>query len=377
MFFLNDPMNNLRRNHKSSMLDRRAFLVGVAGACVTASTSLADAVRMPLPDTSALKQAGQKSGKLLGMFTVQYELLHDPTAAAIIAKTFGMIADGNNLKFSDELRPAPDVFNFSYGDLAIGWAEQHKLLFRGHCLVWWNALPKWFQSYVTPSNAKRVMVDHIDQVVKHYAGRVYSWDVVNECIYHDRPDGLRKKPWLDMIGPDYIDLAFHTAHDADPKARLVLNECYIEHATPAEQLRRSQLLNLALRLKKSGVPITHVGVQGHLRGATALDRPGMVDFCKRLRDAGLEIMITEFDVDDDKVPAASIEQVVASKYGEFIDIMGPYVKDITFEGLRNASAMPRRADGNPHLPNMLGDDYTPTQAFNAIVQALNQLRSKQ
>ena len=102
-----------------------------------------------------------------------------------------MIADGNDLKFAKYLRPAPDTYDFSYGDKAVSWAEQHGLLFRGHCLVWWNALPDWFHSYVTPANAKQVMTGHISTVVRHYAGRVYSWDVVNEAIMPDnRPDGL-------------------------------------------------------------------------------------------------------------------------------------------------------------------------------------------
>ena len=204
------------------------------------------------------------------MFTVQYELLHDPMASAIIANTFSMIADGNDLKFAKHLRPTPDTYDFSYADRAVSWAEQHGLLFRGHCLVWWNALPDWFQSYVTPANAKQVMTDHITTVVKHYAGRVYSWDVVNErnpsltTVLMD----CGAKPWLDLIGPDYIDIAFQTAHAADPRARLVLNECYIEHATPAEIGRREALLALATRLKKANIPITAIGVQGHLRGTT-------------------------------------------------------------------------------------------------------------
>ncbi len=112
--------------------------------------------------------------------------------------------------------------------------------------MWWNVLPRWFAATVTVQNAKQIMVDHINTVVGHYRGSVYSWDVVNEPIYHDnRPDGLRKKPWLDLIGPDYIDIAFHAAHEADPHARLVLNECYIEHNTPAEQTRRAALIQLA------------------------------------------------------------------------------------------------------------------------------------
>ena len=358
------------------MLDRRSFMIGLAGGCLTAGTCLADAIHPATPDTSALRRAAKKSGKLLGMFTVQHELLYDPAASAIIADTFGMIADGNDLKFANRLRPTPDTYDFTTGDQSIAWAEQHNLLFRGHCLVWWNALPHWFQSYVTPANARQVMTSHITRVVKHYAGRVYSWDVVNEMIHNDgRPDGLRTKVWLDLIGPNYIDLAFHTAHDADPKARLVLNECFIEHATANEQLRRNQLLNLALKLKKSAVPVTHVGVQGHLRGNTPLDRQGLIDFCKRLHDAGLEIMITEFDVDTVDVPATSIDRIVASKYAEFIDIMGPYVKAITFEQVRDDPSLPKNAAGNLLSLNLFDEHYQGNQNYKATVGALASLKT--
>jgi endo-1,4-beta-xylanase len=352
-------------------MNRRSFLC--AAAAWSAANVLSGAETLPahLPDTSALKRAAQHSGKTVGMFTVQYELLFEPETAAMIADTFSMIADGNDLKFAKYLRPAPDVYDFSYGDKAVSWAERHGMLFRGHCLVWWNALPAWFQSYVTPANATRVMTDHITTVVKHYAGRVYSWDVVNEAIYHDnRPDGLRRKPWLDFIGPEYIDIAFQAAHAADPKARLVLNECYIEHDTPGEIARRNALLALATRLKKAGVPISAIGIQGHLRGNTALDKAGMTGFLKQVQDLGLEIMITEFDVDDVDVPGPLIDQTVARKYAEFIDLMGPFVKVITFEEIRANSNAPKRPDGLLHRPDLFDADYQPTQAYTAAVKAL-------
>jgi endo-1,4-beta-xylanase len=311
------------------------------------------------------------------MFTGAHELQFDPAASAIMADTFSMIAVGNDLKFANRLRPTPDTYNFGAADYDVNWAASRGLLFRGHCLVWWNGLPNWFQSYVTPGNARQVMTDHISSVVRHYAGKIYSWDVVNEPIHNDnRPDGLRRKPWVDLIGPEYIDIAFQTAHAADPKARLVLNECYIEHATPGEIGRRADLLALAARLKKAGVPITAIGVQGHLRGNTPLDKPGMTKFLKQIQDLGLEIMITEFDVDDVDVPGPLIDQTVASKYGEFIDLMGPFVKVITFEGVRDDPSQPKRSDGLTHRPNMFDADYKPTAAYSAVVKALMSLPAR-
>jgi endo-1,4-beta-xylanase len=349
-------------------MNRRSLLCGTAALLAVGASQ---ATVTSVPDTLALKRAARQSGKILGMYVVGHDLQFDPTATAIIANTFSMIADGNDLKFSNRLRPTPDTFNFGPGDYVVAWAASHGLLFRGHCLVWWNALPDWFQSYVTPANAKRVMTDHITNTMRHYAGRVYSWDVVNEPIHNDgRPDQLRRKPWLDLIGPDYIDIAFRTAAEADPKAKLIVNECYIEHATPAEASRRDALLALATRLKGANVPITGIGVQAHLRGATPLDKPGMTTFFKRVQDLGLEIMITELDVDDVDVPAAAIDQTTAGKYAEFIDLVGPFTKVITFEGLRDDPSLPKRSDGLPHRPNLLDAQYEPTAAYRATVKAL-------
>jgi len=356
-------------------ISRRSLLQGAAAACLSAACApFAHSLAQDLPDTSALKRAAGRSGKTLGTFTVEHELAYEATSATIIANTLSLIADGNDLKFSDRLRPTLDSFNFSGGDAALSWAEQNGLLFRGHCLVWWNALPQWFSSYVTPANAKQIMTDHITTVLKHYAGRIYSWDVVNEPIYHDnRPDGLRVKPWLALMGPEYINIAFETAHAADPHARLVLNECYIEHDTPGEKQRRAYLLALATRLRKADVPVTHIGVQGHLRGATPLDRAGMIEFAKQIQDLGLEIMITELDCDGVNVPGQLVEQNAAAKYAEFIEFMGPYVKVITLESLHEDPSLPLLSNGFPQYLDLFDSEYRRTTPYYATIDALDRL----
>jgi len=320
-----------------------------------------------------LKSEGQQSGRLIGVFAGAY-LKNQPARADVIAREFSLVADGNDLKFSDRLRPTPTTYDFTTGDWTIHWAEQHGLLFRGHCLLWWNGLPKWFNGYVNAANAKQVLVDHINTVVKHYAGRMYSWDVVNEPIYHDgRPDGLRRKPWLDLLGPEYIDLAFHTAAAADPKARRLVNECYIEHNTPAEIGRRASLLELATRLKAANVPITGIGIQGHLRGNTPIDGPGMTVFLKKIQDLGLEIMITELDVDDVDVPAPLIDSTVARKYSEFIDLVGPFASSISFQNVADDPTLPKRPDGLSSRPDLFDSSYQAKPSYIAASQALAHL----
>jgi endo-1,4-beta-xylanase len=203
---------------------------------------------------------------------------------------------------------------------------------------------------------------------------VYSWDVVNEAIYHDdRPDGLRRKPWLDLVGPEYIDIAFHTAAAADPKARLVLNECYIEHDTPGEISRRASLLALAKRLKTARVPLNGIGIQSHLRGNTPIDKPGMTAFLTQVQALGLEIQITELDVDDVGVPGPMIDTVVAQKYREYLDLVGPFAPLISFQDVADSPSLPKRPDGLASRPDLFDAHYQEKPSYKAVTQALDHL----
>jgi endo-1,4-beta-xylanase len=356
-----------------SMMSRRKLLKSAA-LCACAGQFL-----QTLPSGAqtggkpTLKSMGARTGRLIGVFGGAY-LPEQPILAEVVAREYSMIGDGNDLKFTDLLRPTPDTYNFGPGDIALDWAHRNNLVFRGHCLLWWNVLPKWFQSHVTPANAKQVMVDHITTVVKHYAGRVYSWDVVNEAIYDDnRPDGLRRKPWLDPIGPEYIDIAFHTAAAADPNARLILNECFIEHDTPTEIGRRVALLALATRLKIANVPISGIGIQGHLRGNTPIDKPGMTTFLKQVHDLGLGIMITELDFDDVGVPGPMIDKAAEQKYVEFIDLVGPFATSISFQRAADKPNSPKRPDWDSSRTNLFDVNCREKPFYKAVAQALERL----
>ena len=350
---------------------KRMALCGLGAAALPALRGYAGADRSSGP----LKDLAQRTGKLVAVFTGYHELTTSQEATRIIAAEFDMIANGNDLKMN-RVHPEPDRYDFHGSDGDVAWSEKNGLKFRGHTLIWHNALPGWFGSYVTKENARQVMTEHITTVMKRYAGKFYSWDVVNEPIHNDgRPDQLRIKPWLDLVGPDYIELAFHTAAATDGRTRLILNECYIEADLPAHAQRRDALLQLATRLKKKGVPISGVGVQGHLQANEPLAIDGMKRFMSALQDAGLEVHVTELDVDDSSVPGPQVDDAVARKYGEFLDLVGPYVKSITFEQLIDDPGLPKRADGVPHRPNMFDAHYQKMPAYFAAAKALGGSRS--
>ena len=369
-------------------MNRRDFLQTLSGMGALASlppaanllTAPLFAQQAPPMPAQTIKAAAASTGRIAAMFTTSGSLKTDPPADSIRALEFAMIADGNDLKMN-QLRPDPANFDFSGGDYALNWAKSHNMLFRGHTLVWHNALPPWFNSYVNKGNALQVMNQHITTVMRHYAGQIYSWDVVNEMIHtqEGRPDGLRPKPWLELIGPDYIEIALRTAAAADPAARLVINENTLEHDLPLHAQRRAALLNLCKTLKSRNAPLHAVGLQSHVKGGIPFAVQGLQRMCSQMRSMGLDIYITEMDVDDTLLPAANLDQEIAQTYAQYLQIVGPFAKVICFETLTDRGSVTdgqielKRTDNLAHRPNLFTHQFQPKPAFTAVVETLSAL----
>src|SRR5213079_3342579 len=95
--------------------------------------------------------------------------------------------------------------------------------------------PSWLTNgHFTRAQLIAILREHIFNVVGRYRDpahpRVASWDVVNEVMGDD--GHLRKTFWLQRLGPQYIELAFQFAHQADPAATLYYNEIGAEGLGP-------------------------------------------------------------------------------------------------------------------------------------------------
>jgi len=71
---------------------------------------------------------------------------------------------------------------------------------------------------------------------------------------------FRTDVFYNTIGESYIAIAFQTARQTDPNAKLYINEYNIEYAGA----KATALINLVKNLKSQGVPIDGIGVQSHL-----------------------------------------------------------------------------------------------------------------
>src|SRR5436190_12644864 len=182
----------------------------------------------------------------------------DTVGARIVKAQFNTISPENALKWAS-VHPRPGTYDFAAADRYVAFGEQNRMFIVGHNLVWHNQTPRWvFEDSsgggqpVSRDTLLARLRDHIHTVVGRYRGRIKGWDVVNEAVEED--GSLRKTPWLDIIGDDYLAKAYEFAREADPQAELYYNDYSVENAP-----KRNGVVALVRRLQAQGVRITAVG----------------------------------------------------------------------------------------------------------------------
>jgi len=358
------PMVAAKVNGPDSLRDH-AMAVGLLTGCAV------------VPDWLDMN-ADPASGSLIGS--------QDPYTRTVIEQA-GILVAENAMKWSS-LRPTAISYAFDEADKLFAFASRCAQQVRGHNLCWHEQLPSWFAATANKENARDLLTQHIQTVAGRYAGRVQSWDVVNEAVHipDGRPDCLRKSPWLELIGPEYIELAFTAAAKADPHAKLTYNDYDIELDTAEQTAKRGQVLMLVRRLHARGLPIHAIGIQSHLLATGPRAGAGIVSLIREAAKMGLEVYITEMDVNTHALEGGADAQdaTVAEVYKSYLDLVlpEPNVKAVLIWGITDAhtwlnqSKQPwaLRPDGTPQRPLPFDDNYAPTPAFFAMRNAIDTAR---
>jgi endo-1,4-beta-xylanase len=227
------------------------------------------------------------------------------------------------------------------------------------------------------------MRDHIHTVVGRYKGKIHGWDVVNEAI--DEDGTLRKVPWRDGIGDDYVAKAFEFAREADPNAELYYNDYNLEK--PA---KRAGVIRLVKDLRARGLRVDGIGNQAHWR----LETPTIAEIEEALVDlhsTGLKVMYTELDINLLPNAGRGADPAVANPYANglpdetqqqlarrYADVFGALVKHresvsrVTFWGLSDADSWLNR--GRMNYPLLWDRQRQPKPAFQAVVDVVTRAR---
>jgi endo-1,4-beta-xylanase len=367
---------------------RRQFLQAVsltAGATLVPRSAWAEItgqLQNSVSGAASLRAHANARGILVGCAVDPEVLAGNHAYSALIAEQCSILVAENAMKWGP-LSPAPGKYDFREADALMDFAGKNGQKVRGHNLIWHDELPKWFPGPITKANAQQAMVEHIRAEMRHFAGRIHSWDVVNEGIEpkDGRPDGLRKTPWLALAGDDYIDLAYRTARQADPKALLTYNDYGIEY--PDQEKKRRAVLAMIRRMKADGVPLDAVGVQSHLDGDVPPPGRELQNFVREMAKLNLQVFVTELDVNDGKIPGTIQDRdaAVAKVYRDYLTIMlaEPNVKAVLTWGITDRNTWlneeDKRVDRKPLRPLPFGPNMRPTAAFYAERDAIDTRRA--
>jgi len=321
-----------------SGVTRRSVLLGaaagVAGTAAAAGPLGSAAAAGAVPAAEPLWRTAARRGILSGSSTATWQL--DDEYAALFRRQAAVLFTEDDLLWY-RLKPTPDSpLDFTYADQIIAFAERnHQLVFGAH-LVWDEGFGEGWQESdlweISERRARRLLYDTLRATMRRYRGRVAVWSVVNEAIVNGTDEGyhgLRTDvPWFQTIGPEYVAHAFHEAHEADRHACLLMNDFGYETVNeygdrPVDKQRAT--LRVLDRLLEQGAPVHAFGIQAHLLADRFHERfhaRQYQRFLTELSDRGLRIMITEMDVLDDGLPAATgpRDRMVADVYRRYLDV---------------------------------------------------------
>jgi endo-1,4-beta-xylanase len=288
----------------------------------------------------------------------------DESYRQVLKREYNILVAENLMKFS-EIHPDPDRYDWTHADALVSFAEQNGMKVRGHTLVWHQQLPDWVTHGTwTRRQAEAILESHIRRVVGRYRGRIAAWDVVNEAVADE--GGYRTESiWHQLLGPDFIALAFQWAHDADPEAVLYYNDYEAEDLG----IKSDAVYDLMGDLKHAGVPVHGVGWQMHLsEGWRVTD--AHYQNAERLRDLGLELSMTEMDVRLELPASGARLASQATSYREAFQLGLSTCRAVLTWGFTDKySWIPRFRPGfGAALP--LDADYRPKPAWRAIQDTL-------
>lgn len=143
---------------------------------------------------------------------------------------------------------------------------------------------------------------NIQQIAGHFKGKVRGWDVINE-MFSDGPAGAIRNNtntgnatnsdvfvWSEYLGRDFGVKAFTYAAQADPTAKLFINDYNLEFSVA----KLDSLIAYVAEIRAKGAKVDGIGTQMHISINT--NKTLIDEHFKKLAATGLLVHISELDI---------------------------------------------------------------------------------
>lgn len=354
-------------------MKRRPLLLPAALIGLVATAGLAVGVRQQAcaapqagvlgPTTpGSLRAAAERAEISVGTALSWHALTTDARYLPALLRDFDAVTLENASKWAT-VQHAEDEWDWSRADECVSEARAAGLSVRAHPLVWDEHVPAWAVD-VPPEAFRRASDTFLERAVSRYAGRVETWDVVNELIEDDGRQSTA--PLFSRRGAGQAEAAFHLARAEDPTARLFYNDDAI-----AWNNERSRGVEAMLRRWKSeGVPVDGVGMEMHLHAGKAPPEQTVRQRIRAFGDLGLQVEITELDVRTAHLRGAERGRRIAQARA-FYDAVHACVAEpacgrVGFWGFTDRHSPWPQGEA----ATLLDEDYTPKLAWRAVKAAL-------
>lgn len=346
---------------------KRTVWVLLAGMLLAACSAVSGPVEPPAAGQS-LRALADERGMLVGAAVKADQLFEDSEYMQTVQYAFNLIVVEWELNFYS-INPEPGQYNFYRVDPVFDFAEENDLLIHANTLLWYREIPAWFaEGDFTREESIEIMREHITTLVGRYKGRAYAWDVVNEAFTDDGE--LRESIWLERIGPDYIELAYQFAHEADPDALLFYND----YGAEEPNAKSDAIYEMAADFRARGVPLDGVGFQMHLSLLGRRNPRRVAENMARFDELGLKVYVSEMDVRTTRAIGTQQQRldVQAKLYSDMfgVCVAAPNCDMFVVWGVADHHSYLYREDPND-MPLLFDRSYEPKPAYYALIEVLN------
>ncbi|KAK1770734.1 glycoside hydrolase family 10 protein [Phialemonium atrogriseum] len=266
--------------------------------------------------TQGLHSLFVASGKLFFGTATDTNLFKDVEYLKIAnnSNEFGIRVPENSQKWQPT-EPKEGTFDFANSDMVALTSRQNGQMLRCHTLTWHSQLPAFVQTNVwTRKTLVAAIQTHIANVVGHFKGQCYSWDVVNEALNENGT--FRNDVFFQTLGTEYIPISFAAAAEADPDAKLYYNDFNLE----TTEAKADAAVAIVRLLQAADVRIDGLGFQAHMDVGRTPNQTALAATLNRFTALGLEVAYTELDIRHAKLPPNATDLQQQAK--DYVSVVG-------------------------------------------------------